>query len=385
VFQQDLPADFEKKRNLLWIGLYSNCNTVFHNIFSYCPPFCIFVDKLSEVEINVSQSDQRQSALIDWINHHTPFQCQQLEAVSGDASFRRYFRFHYQGRTIIAVDAPPAQENSQIFALVSRAYRDCGLPVPSILAADFALGFYCQDDFGNKLFADALTANNCELLYSQALEHLPTIQSCIATEAGPLPAFDDAMLGRESELFSHWLIQVHLDLNLSMQEVQAMEQAFLTLRDNFNSQPQVGVHRDYHSRNLMILPDQAIGIIDFQDAVVGPLTYDAASLLRDCYQDWPDSMVYGLLKDWHGKYYAQFDWLQFKRWFDLTGIQRHVKASGIFARLWHRDGKSVYLQDIPRTLQHLVNVSQHYTELSDFTALVNNKIKPAVEFKLQCA
>jgi aminoglycoside/choline kinase family phosphotransferase len=385
VFQQDLPADFEKKLNLLFLGLLFGPCTVFHYIFSYRLPFCIFVGNLSEVGINVSQTDQRQSALIDWINQHTPFQCQQLETVSGDASFRRYFRFHDQGRAIIAVDAPPAQENSQIFAQVAKAYQGCGLPVPAILAADFALGFYCQDDFGNTLFADALTAGNCQSLYSQALDHLPAIQACVSTEAGSLPGFDDALLNRESELFSHWLVKIHLDLSLSVTEEQAMQQAFVTLGNNFKEQPQLGVHRDYHSRNLMILPQQTIGIIDFQDAVIGPITYDAASLLRDCYQDWPDAMVYGLLKDWHSKYYAQYDWLQFKRWFDLSGIQRHVKASGIFARLWHRDGKSVYLQDIPRTLQHLVNVSQHYAELSDFTALVNNKIKPAVEFKLQCA
>lgn len=333
----------------------------------------------------MSQTDQRQLALIDWINQHTQFQCQQLETVSGDASFRRYFRFYHQGRSIIAVDAPPAQENSQIFALVSRAYQDCALPVPTILAADFELGFYCQDDFGNKLFADGLTLANCESLYSQALDHLPAIQSCVATEVGSLPAFDEAMLNRESDLFSHWLVQVHLNLSLSEQETQVMQQAFVTLGDNFHAQPQLGVHRDYHSRNLMILPNQTIGIIDFQDAVIGPITYDAASLLRDCYQNWPDAMVYGLLKDWHNKYYAEFDWSQFKRWFDLSGIQRHVKASGIFARLWHRDGKALYLQDIPRTLQHLVNVSQHYAELSDFTTLVNKRIKPAVELKLRCA
>lgn len=333
----------------------------------------------------MSDSDTRQSDLIEWINQRSPFQCQRLEVVSGDASFRRYFRFQDQGKSIIAVDAPPEKENSQVFVQVAKAYLTSGVVVPEILAADCNLGFYCQQDFGDRLFADEVKPDNCHALYTEALAYLPAIQSCTATEQGRLPNFDQQLLDSEYALFSHWLIEVHLNLSLEPQQKAIINQAFQVLTDNFKQQPQVGVHRDYHSRNLMILENGNIGVIDFQDAVIGPITYDAASLLRDCYQVWPDAMVYSVLKEWHGRYYNQYDWSQFKRWFDLTGIQRHAKASGIFARLWHRDGKLTYLQDIPRTLDYLINVANKYPQLQAFAELVKEHIKPAVERKLKCA
>jgi hypothetical protein len=175
------------------------------------------------------------------------------------------------------------------------------------------------------------------------------------------------------------LLKVHLDLQLSDSEQATIKSTLDYLRTAFFAQPQVGVHRDYHSRNLMLLADDEIGIIDFQDAVIGPITYDAVSLLRDCYQTWPSALVYIWLKEWHTEYYSQYSWADFKYWFDLTGMQRHIKASGIFARLCHRDGKVAYLQDIPRTLQYLCDVGSQYEQCKQFAELVQHKIKPAAE------
>lgn len=323
--------------------------------------------------------DPRQKALIKWINSQPDFSCDQLQIVSGDASFRRYFRFDCHARSIIAVDAPPEFEDSQRFVQVAQAYSKYNVPVPKVLSADFSLGFYCLEDFGDKQFADDLSIENCREKYTLALSYLPDIQACQSTEVGLLPKYDEALLSSEFYLFSHWLVEIHLNMSPTEDEKSVMQNAFAFLQKDFMAQPQVGVHRDYHSRNLMELDEKNLGIIDFQDAVIGPVTYDAVSLLRDCYQDWPDEIVIALLKDFHQQHYTQYSWLQFKRWFDLTGMQRHIKASGIFARLCHRDGKSSYLNDIPHTLNYLIEVGQNYPELSDFVKLVRSKVKPMME------
>jgi aminoglycoside/choline kinase family phosphotransferase len=324
----------------------------------------------------VSKLAQRQAQLLDWINHSTPFLCQQLEMVYGDASFRRYFRFTYQNQSIIAVDAPPKSEDSQQFVLVAELYAKNGLLVPQLLAHDIHQGFYCLQDFGNRLFGAALDQISCQHLYPQALGLLPSVQLCTRTSQANLPQYDDNLLTAEFEIFTHWLLNVHLKLTLSAQEELIIAQTFACLRANFFAQPQVGVHRDFHSRNLMLLDDGKIGVIDFQDAVRGPITYDAVSLLRDCYQRWPSAWVDKWLADWHTQYYKQYSFKQFKGWFDLTGLQRHIKASGIFARLYHRDGKGHYLADIPRTLAYLCEIGEQYSECQAFAQLISHKIIP---------
>ena len=328
---------------------------------------------------SLNQQTLRQNQLIEWINRSTSLRCKKLLMVSGDASFRRYFRFNENGKSFIAVDAPPESEDSRKFAAVAEAYQQHGVSVPIIHAIDHDLGFYCLQDFGDNLFADALEPENCHFLYRDALSHVPAIQSCTNTALGALPSFDDALITTEFELFTHWLLKIHLDLQLSENEQTMIQQTLDFLRSVFFAQPQAGVHRDYHSRNLMLLADNEIGVIDFQDAVIGPITYDAVSLLRDCYQTWPSALVYIWLKEWHKEYYSQYSWSEFKRWFDLTGMQRHIKASGIFARLCHRDGKKGYLQDIPRTLQYLCDVGSQYNQCQQFAEFVKNKVKPAVE------
>lgn len=324
----------------------------------------------------MTQYVQREQALLQWINQNTEFNCDSLQMVSGDASFRRYFRFTDQNQSIIAVDAPPKFESSLRFSEIAVVYRAAGLPVPEIFALNIEEGFYCLEDFGNDQFADALNAKSMQTLYIRALSLVPKIQKCTRINEQALPPFDDKLLERELELFTHWLIEVHLGLSLSSDEKTLIDNTYRYISNVFKGQPQVGMHRDFHCRNLMILPNKSLGIIDFQDAVIGPITYDAVSLLRDCYQQWNDAQILPILIDFHSTYFSEYSWNEFKVWFDLTGLQRHIKASGIFARLSHRDAKAGFLQDIPRALDYIVEIGSQYAECKEFAVLVESKIKP---------
>ncbi|UAA39555.1 phosphotransferase [Paraneptunicella aestuarii] len=326
-------------------------------------------------------TDPRQSALLQWLSSLPEIFPQDFHMISGDASFRRYFRFQSQGGSFIGVDAPPDKEKNHEFVALAREYRTNNVPVPQVLHSNMDLGFLMLQDFGDCLFSQRIETEDPTHWYQQALSHLPAVQKVRATAGEPLPAFDQELLANEYSLFNDWLLQTHLNLTLTDSEWKVIHEAQAFLSEVFLSQPQVGVHRDYHSRNLMILPDDSIGIIDFQDAVTGPITYDAVSLLRDCYVVWPIEFVMGQLQELHVAHYAEHDWETFKHWFDCTGMQRHIKASGIFARLCHRDGKTGYLNDIPRTLQYLVTVGRTIQECTEFAELVANKILPAVEAK----
>lgn len=337
---------------------------------------CIgYIKRKLKGEIVVDKA-QREAQLLDWINQHSEFSCDALEMVSGDASFRRYFRFSDQGKSIIAVDAPPGFEDSETFVNVAKAYEQHGVNVPHVYCVDVNLGFYCIEDFGNRQFASVLNQPDADTYYKRAFRQLPGIQSCRETRAGALPSFDDALLEREFHLFTHWLCEVHLNLTLTPEEQALLTEADGLLRENFFAQPQVGVHRDFHSRNLMLLDDDSVGVIDFQDAVTGPVTYDEVSLLRDCYQVWPDEFVDDLLRHVHAEYHSEYDFEQYRRWFDITGIQRHVKASGIFCRLWHRDGKQGYLKDIPATLTYIKQVAARYDEFNPLAEFVASRVLP---------
>ncbi|MEP1385978.1 MAG: phosphotransferase [Paraglaciecola sp.] len=325
---------------------------------------------------------KREQQLLNWINIHTNFTCKALIMVSADASFRRYFRFQSGDKWIIAVDAPPEFENCAAFVNVASSYNEHGIHVPKVYAYDLELGFYCQEYFGDTLFSEHLNHQNCHQLYKKALGVIPLVQKCKATLQGPLPIYDAALVNREVALLKDWLLDKYLQMRLSKTELRVIEQATKSLTDNFLSQPYAGVHRDYHSRNLMILGDD-IGVIDFQDAVVGPITYDAVSLLKDCYQKWPKEWVVSWLKVWHQEFYSNYSWDDFKFWFDITGMQRHTKVAGIFARLYVRDGKSGYLADIPRTLEYLIESANAYPEYKDFAAVIVEKILPAVIAKQQ--
>jgi aminoglycoside/choline kinase family phosphotransferase len=325
----------------------------------------------------------REQQLLTWINQNTDFTCESLEIVSGDASFRRYFRFNCQGQSIIAVDAPPENGDASQFIAVAKSYREIGLSVPTVYAYELAQGFYIQQDFGNRQFSDCLTVHTCDQFYPKALSMIPLIQNCLSTEKGPLPAFDGEFIDREMSLFTDWLLDKYLQLSLTDAEEQMLGQVFDSVKKSCLIQPMVGMHRDYHSRNLMLLEDDEIGVIDFQDAVVGPITYDAVSLLRDSYQDWPPAKVLQWLQNWHAEYYAQYPWTEFKSWFDSVGMQRHIKIAGIFVRLCLRDNKPGFLSDIPHTLHYLIGEASEYPVYSEFANFLRDRVLPNVLQKLK--
>ena len=329
---------------------------------------------------------ERQQALTQWLRVGLNNPKLELELVSGDASFRRYFRVLHHACEAMAVDAPPPNENCAIFIQVATAYRHAGVRVPAVLLADEVHGFMALEDFGDRLLLAELNERSRNELYNKAIAELPAIAQVTQTTAGHLPSFDAAHIARENALFTDWLLGTHLQLELSKAEQAELDAALKHISDNALEQPQVGVHRDYHARNLMLLKDDSVGVIDFQDAVLGPVTYDLVSLLRDCYVEWDDDWVYSKLDEW-AQLATQTGVLtvtepkQLKRWFDLMGIQRHVKASGIFCRLCHRDGKTGYLNDVPRTLGYIARISTNYPELSTFGQWVQEKVLPAWQQK----
>ncbi|MDV6315584.1 aminoglycoside phosphotransferase family protein [Idiomarina sp. HP20-50] len=329
--------------------------------------------------------DKREVALQAWCEAQTGVPQPKLEVVSGDASFRRYFRATNGSESLIAVDCPPEKEPMKPFLAVAEAYADAGVTVPEVIAADIEQGFMLQSDFGQILLLSKLHPRNARQYYQQALSALPDIMSVRRTELGELPKFDSELLERELSLFKNWLLQTHLRLDWQDEDERIWQQFSEKLISNALEQPQVGVHRDFHSRNLMLLDDDRIGIIDFQDAVLGPITYDAVSLLRDCYIEWPDDWVSELSQGLRLKLIeanqlaSQIGAEQWQHWFDWMGLQRQTKAAGIFARLAHRDHKPGYLQDVPRTLGYLRRVSANYPELSEYNHWLETRVIPAWE------
>jgi len=306
--------------------------------------------------------------------------------MTGDAGFRCYYRFSHQGKSFIAVDAPIDKSDNPAFMFMQKLLSQQDILVPEIIAVDLSLGFFCLSDFGNVLLSETLTLDNMSNVYQQAIDILPKVHLGLSSEDKSIAHYDQAFVKRELDIFTEWLVEEHLSIILSDTEQAQLSTCFNMLNENMLQQPQVLIHRDFHSRNIMVLENGELGIIDFQDAVIGPITYDIVSLLRDCYIKWPQDKVAALLQ-----YYielvtphAQLDNIstaQWQRWFDLTGIQRHLKASGIFARLHHRDGKSGYLNDIPLTLSYLVDISKQYDEFSFLYQLLIKKILPAMNDK----
>ncbi|MFT6189313.1 MAG: aminoglycoside/choline kinase family phosphotransferase [Oleispira sp.] len=338
--------------------------------------------------------DQRQDTLAQWAadqieqlyQHSIPAQ---MVTVSGDASFRRYFRINHNEKGTqkqwIAVDAPPEHENSRQFVDIASVWSLAGVKVPTVLAFDEAQGFMLLEDFGDVLLHPELTPDAADGLYQSSIDSLIELQQLPQTTN--IPDYDRELLDREMALFTDWLCEKHLGLKLSTDEKTMLKQAFDTLADSALAQRQVMVHRDYHSRNLMVCTANAplhdkdfIGIIDFQDAVYGALTYDLVSLLKDCYIQWPREKVLA----WLGYFKAQSPLAanmteeQLVRDFDLMGLQRHLKAAGIFARLSLRDGKHGYLKDVPRTCEYIVQATALYPEFSDFNAWLNSVFLPAL-------
>lgn len=327
--------------------------------------------------------DTRRVQLQAWLSSVLDSKDLRIEPASADASFRRYFRVMHAGQTWIAMDAPPEKEDCRPFIRIAGALLPLGLHVPEVLETDLAQGFLLLSDLGKQSYLDVLNDDNVQRLYGDALGALMILQAC-----GPgediLPPYDANLLRREMELFREWYLQKHLGLELSAVEQAMFDQVFEDLLTAALGQPRVAVHRDYHSRNLMLSQAHNPGILDFQDAVYGPVTYDVVSLLRDCYIQWPRSQVENWALGYHelatqSGVLQQVSEEQFLAWFDLMGVQRHLKATGIFARLNHRDHKPAYLQDIPRTLSYVLDVCTRYAELQGLYDFLQRKVVPRLE------
>lgn len=327
-----------------------------------------------------------------WLSETISMKGYQLEIASGDASFRRYFRLKHNNETFIVMDAPPEKENCDPFIDVAERLLAVNINVPRIIEKDLQQGFLLLSDLGDKQYLDALTEESADgpyvnSLYQAAMQELVLMQQ--QADSTKLPLYDENLLLQEMELFRHWLLQEHIGLDLSAETQAMLDEAFKLLAKEALAQPRVFVHRDYHSRNLMMTDSRdngahgcGPGVLDFQDAVEGPLTYDLVSLLKDCYIKWSDQQI----RDWVNKYfeeiadeYPDIDATRFMRWFDLMGVQRHLKASGIFARLYHRDGKAGYLADISRTLSYIVDLRDEYPELQGLVELIQDQVMTSIE------
>lgn len=300
----------------------------------------------------------RDSLLLHWARRISGDASLQLTLISGDASFRRYHR----GGGLIWVDANPKTEKNHEFVRNASALHAGGLLAPEVRAVDYEQGLLAVTDLGDTQLIGCLSADNVLAWYGKAITLLPRL-GAVELDLEP---FDAAFMARENSIFPEWLLGHHLQLTLSDEEQQLLAETFTCLTENNLAQPQGVMHRDFHSRNLMVCggetpADSRLAVIDFQDMVIGPLGYDLVSLLKDCYVRWPDTVIeqgmrLGFDTLQQANLLGGLDYAAFRRAADLTGMQRHLKAAGIFTRLYHRDGKFGYLKDIPRTLGYVVDV-----------------------------
>ncbi len=323
-------------------------------------------------------NDPRLSQLADWLaTIETPRTLPgTLRAASSDASFRRYFRVDTaDGGTLIAMDAPPPQEDVRPFVQVAELFGATGVTVPRVLAQDVERGFLLLTDLGTTTYLNQLNADTAHKLYIDAIDALVLLQA--QSQPGKLPEYDRALLHRELLLFPEWYLGRHRKATLDDKQSADLNKVFEILLANNLAQPQVYVHRDYHSRNLMVTDKGNPGILDFQDAVYGPITYDLVSLLRDAYIQWDEEMVL----DWAIRYWERarraglpvsHDIDAFYRDFEFMGLQRHLKVLGIFARLYHRDGKDGYLADIPLVMEYTRKTAYRYKEFAPLVKLLDS-------------
>jgi aminoglycoside/choline kinase family phosphotransferase len=332
--------------------------------------------------------DPRLAQLAQWLQTDLGRRIERIEVASADASFRRYFRaFDAAGDSLIVMDAPPDKEDVRPYLRVAALLESTGVHVPHVHASDLERGFVLLEDLGSSPYLPRLAdPAQVEPLYGDALDALARIQANGREAARELPPYDAAVLEREMALMPEWFCGRHLGLALDDADRAVLRAAFDRLVAEALAQPVVFVHRDYHSRNLMVIPRHNPGIIDFQDALAGPVGYDLVSLLKDCYVGWPRARVEG----WVAAYRARLraagfaggagaSEAEFLRWFDMIGIQRHVKVLGIFARLWYRDGKPGYLADLPLTLAYVRDACGRHPELAEFGRWLETRIVPVFE------
>ena len=317
-------------------------------------------------------TDMRRAAIHRWLESETGLQLQSLAIASADASFRRYWRAtDRSGNTAIVMDAPPDKEDIAPYLKIVGLLAPLGIHVPQLRAVDAAQGFVLMEDLGSQSYLAALeSGSDPDTLYGDATRVLLALQLRGGTAARELAPYDAAALDREMALMPEWFLGRHLQYRMNSDEAALLERTSAWLRTEVLRQPVVFVHRDYHSRNLLCLPADNPGVIDFQDAVAGPVAYDLVSLFKDCYIRWPRERVRAWLRTYRqqlnaadgGHLLAGVDEREFLRWFDLAGLQRHIKVLGIFARLCHRDGKPGYLADLPLTLDYVRDAAARYSE-----------------------
>jgi aminoglycoside/choline kinase family phosphotransferase len=288
---------------------------------------------------------------------------------AADADFRRYWRVSSHGTTFILMDARTDKIDVRPWLDVDRRLRDANLHAPEVFDENVDRGLVLMSDLGSRLYLWELAIDTVDALYDDAMKALATMQT--RADVAGLPSYDDARLRAELELMPTWFLQRHLDVQAGCRGWDLIEDAFTHLIGSALEQPQAFVHRDYHSRNLLIVPGANPGMVDFQDAVVGPITYDLVSLLRDCYIEWPSDQVYAWANAHRDRLVdrgvLKFGELRWRRWFDWMGVQRHLKVLGIFCRLWYRDGKNGYLKDLPLVLKYTIEVCARYKELQPFS------------------
>jgi aminoglycoside/choline kinase family phosphotransferase len=330
--------------------------------------------------------DSRALSITHWLEYTLQFKISYFEPASSDASFRRYFRvIHDKGQHIV-MDAPPEKEDTEPFIRIATLLSHSGVKVPTIYQKNIKEGYLLLEDFGSRCLLDQLNDTNALPFYQSAFDNLYTLQTKTCVNTCQLPPYDEGLLTDELALFYDWFLAKYLNIKIPEELKTDLNKLLIS---SALEQPQVCVHRDFHSRNLMVLDDQSLGVIDFQDAVIGPVTYDLVSLLRDCYIAWPKEKV----EQWMTLYYQQLvesglvteELSLFKRWFDLMGLQRHLKAIGIFSRLHLRDGKSNYLNDIPLTMNYVSQMCQQYPELKAFNQFLIQQVFPIIALNKETA
>lgn len=322
----------------------------------------------------MTTTDPRATARLAWVRATLNDATLTLASASSDASFRSYWRTTHDGQSWIVMDSPPEREDPRPWLAIGGRLAAAGLHVPTVAAQDLERGFLLIEDLGSRLYLAELNDANADALYGGAMDALLAMQTRV--DARDLPPFDHPLLVGGLEVMPEWFLRRHLGHAPSCEEWDVLEAAFDVIVRNALAQPRVFVHRDYHSRNLLVTNERSPGIVDFQGALYGPLTYDLASLLRDAYIAWPRERVEGWVAAYReralaaGLVDAGVDATRFQRWFDLTGLHRHVRVLGQFYRLWYRDGKPGYLKDVPQVYRYVIEVARSYPELHDFAALL---------------
>jgi aminoglycoside/choline kinase family phosphotransferase len=348
--------------------------------------------------VTLSSSTPRGDALRHFAETALSARDLSIEPASADASFRNYWRVGNAEATRIVMDAPPEKENIEPWLDVGARLRRAGLHAPEVYAVDRAQGFVLMEDLGARMYLAELDASSVDVLYAEALDALLRMQTHV--DSAGLPAFDEAFMTIELELMPEWFLRRHLGHSIDCDEWDVIELAFRTLITALRGQPQAFMHRDYHSRNLLVIDASdaaraaaagasavlaapmlaSPGIIDFQGAMTGPVAYDLASLLRDCYIAWDAERVEGWVENYRQRLRhvhlidTHVDAALFRRWFDLAGLQRHIKVLGIFCRLWYRDGKAHYLSDLPLTWRYVISVARRYVELAPLADLLERAL-----------